>query len=182
MAVIVQRIVGSDHAGRFYPTLAGVGHFPAPDGGAAADHEGGIAALRLGLGPVGLDGGGTLRIGPRQVASPCQLEVIGRALARTQQELVALDLGAVGDSRHEAAMVETRFGLDVAETDGTLERLASTSGFPLCEILEELLTEGNHGMGAPVEIEFAVDLRSPPDEPGWFGLLQIRPVGLRRPS
>ena len=81
---------------------------------------------------------------------------------------------------------ERRFGLDAAESDGTLRALASTYSrdnhavydgvsrpgsrivtfapmlkhgtFPLAEILDDLVRAGEDGLGNPVEIEFAVRL------------------------
>jgi hypothetical protein len=39
---------------------------------------------------------------------------------------------------------------------------------------------GGWGMGAPVEMEFAVNLSVPPGKPKQFSMLQMRPLGLRR--
>ncbi|MBN1632593.1 MAG: histidine kinase [Ignavibacteria bacterium] len=47
--------------------------------------------------------------------------------------------------------------------------------FPLPNILELLLDMGSWGMGTPVEIEFAVNLSVPKDQPKEFGVLQMRP-------
>mgnify|MGYP000853831545 CR=1 FL=1 len=48
--------------------------------------------------------------------------------------------------------------------------------FPLPNILELLLDMGSWGMGTPVEIEFAVNLSVPKDQPKEFGVLQMRPL------
>ncbi len=50
--------------------------------------------------------------------------------------------------------------------------------FPLPEILELILELGTWGMGTHVEIEFAVNMKTPPDRPREFALLQIRPLVL----
>jgi len=50
--------------------------------------------------------------------------------------------------------------------------------FPLAKILEILLEVGSWGVGAPVEIEFAVNLDTPRGQPKEFGFLQMRPLAL----
>ncbi|MFZ0805325.1 MAG: histidine kinase, partial [Candidatus Sulfotelmatobacter sp.] len=102
---------------------------------------------------------------------------------------------------------ESRFGLDVAELDGTLPPVASTYSadnhavydglsrpgarvvtfapmlkhglFPLAAILELLVRAGEEALGNPVEIEFAVRLPQA-EELAEFGFLQIRPLTLSR--
>ena len=54
--------------------------------------------------------------------------------------------------------------------------------FPLAEVLDHLLEIGSWGMGAPVEIEFAVNLGTTPGAPREFGFLQMRPLALSRES
>ncbi len=48
--------------------------------------------------------------------------------------------------------------------------------FPLPDILELLLDMGSWGMGTPVEIEFAVNMSVPRNQPKEFGVLQMRPL------
>jgi len=52
--------------------------------------------------------------------------------------------------------------------------------FPLPDIMDLILEMGTLGMGAPVEIEFAVNLGTPPGQPKEFAFLQIRPLVLSR--
>jgi hypothetical protein len=52
--------------------------------------------------------------------------------------------------------------------------------FPLAEILKELLAVGAAGTSSPVEIEFAVNLDTPPGEPKEFAFLQLRPLSSNR--
>jgi hypothetical protein len=47
-------------------------------------------------------------------------------------------------------------------------------------ILDLLLQIGKEGTSAPVEIEFAVNLATPPGAPKEFGFLQLRPLALSR--
>jgi hypothetical protein len=48
--------------------------------------------------------------------------------------------------------------------------------FPLAEILDIILDIGTWGMGVPIEIEFAVNLKVSDDKPKEFALLQMRPL------
>jgi hypothetical protein len=107
-------------------------------------------------------------------------------------------------------MRESRFGLDVAERDGTLWPVGSTylseshqvwdgmsrpgvrlvtfapvlkhGVFPLADILGRLLEIGSRGMNHPAEIEFAVRLSRDPARPHEFGFLQMRPLTVLRES
>ena len=62
----------------------------------------------------------------------------------------------------------------------TLAPVLKHRSFPLAEILDRVLELGAWGMGAPVEIEFAVTLSTPAGAPREFGLLQLRPLALSR--
>jgi hypothetical protein len=54
--------------------------------------------------------------------------------------------------------------------------------FPLPEILDRILELASRGVGTPVEIEFAVNLNTPKNEPKEFAILQMRPLVLSRES
>jgi CheY-like chemotaxis protein len=195
MAVIVQRIVGRAHGTRFYPDLSGVARshnfYPTPP--LVADD--GIAAIALGLGRSVVGEGSCLRFSPRYPRHIPQFSSADDVLANSQRAFWGLDLA--GDT----GMRESRYELEVAELDGTLAALASTysrendaiydgiarpgvrvvsfasilkhDSFPLAPLLDRLLTLGRWGMGAPVEIEFAVELGSRE-----LAFLQIRPLAL----
>jgi hypothetical protein len=62
----------------------------------------------------------------------------------------------------------------------TFAHVLKTGIFPLPEILSYLLKLGSRGMGCHVELEFAVDLDTPPGQPKRFGFLQIRPMASAR--
>ena len=207
MAVILQRLVGSRHGSRFYPSFAGVARshnvYPTPP----LDAEDGIAAVALGLGRTVVDGENCLRFSPLHPQHILQFSAVDEALKYSQRFFWALEFPDATD-RALRNLREARFGLDAAEADGTLAPLASTyspenhalfdgvsrsgtrvvtfvpilkqGAFPLAGILNELLTLGREGMAGPVEIEFAVDLA--PDAGGKreFGFLQIRPLALDR--
>ena len=209
MAVILQQVVGRKHGARFYPDFSGVvrshNFYPVPPMSSAD----GIAAVALGLGREVIDGGKCLLFCPRYPRHLVQFSAVEDILANSQSEFWALDLDHGG--RHQgpvADLREVRFGLDVAEADGTLHMLGSTysadnhavydglsrSGirivsfagvlkhgvFPLAAILDQIIKIGGEALGRPVEIEFAVRLPDHPHETAEFGFLQMRPLVLSR--
>ncbi|HEX9739299.1 MAG TPA: histidine kinase, partial [Ignavibacteriaceae bacterium] len=58
----------------------------------------------------------------------------------------------------------------------TFAPILKHKAFPLAETLDLLLELGTWGMGVPVEIEFAVNLKTEPGKPKEFALLQMRPL------
>jgi CheY-like chemotaxis protein len=205
MAVILQRLVGASHRGRFYPDMAGVARshnfYPHPP----QRPEDGIAAVALGLGRTVVEEGAGLRFCPRYPRHLVERSTVSDLLENAQRSFWALDLeGSLDEAApHEA---EVRLATAEAEADGTLAMVASTyspeddtihdgtarSGvrvvtfapvlkqglFPLAEILDRLLELGAAGLGGPVEIEFAVNLAVPRGEPQEFGFLQLRPFAV----
>lgn len=195
MAVIIQRIVGEAHDDRFYPDIAGVARshnfYPTPPL-VATD---GIAAVALGLGRGVVGGGNCLRFCPRYPQHLIEFSSVKDVLANSQRTFWALDLARGGDMR------ESRFELEVAESDGTLAAVGSTyspendaiyeglsrpgvrivsfapvlkhDSFPLATILDRLLAIACWGLGAAVELEFAVDLARRE-----LAFLQLRPLAL----
>jgi CheY-like chemotaxis protein len=206
MAVILQQVVGTLHGQRFYPDFSGVvrshNFYPVPP----TNFDDGIAAVALGLGRTVVDGGKCLMFCPRYPKNLLQFSSVEDILANTQTEFCALELDAV-PPEGPGHLREARFGLDVAEKDGTLHAVASTYSadnqavydglsrpgarvvtfapmlklgmFPLAPILELLVRAGEEALGNPVEIEFAVRLPRG-EEPADFGFLQIRPLTLAR--
>lgn len=192
MAVVIQRLVGRAHNGRFYPDFAGVAqshnYYPLR----WLEPEDGIAAVALGLGETVVSGDRAYRFSPAHPELALQMATPEQALRTSQRRFYALDLGdpeAEIGSDESATLV--RLGLDAAEKDGTLEAVGATyspdndavydsiyrSGtrlvnfagvlkhrrFPLAPLLAELLAIGREGMGTPVEIEFAVLLAAKDD-------------------
>ena len=210
MAVIVQRLVGSEHKGKFYPDFAGVGKsfnfYPVPP----QKSDDGIALVALGLGKTVVEGGNTVRFCPRFPKHLLQFFSTKETLMHAQQDFFALDLNGKLDHHPESTKdpLVKRYDLLESEVDGTLFSVGSTyssedeavydgisrSGvrvvtfapilkhkmFPLPEILNMLLGLGTWGMGSPVEIEFAVNLSVPPDKPKEFAMLQMRPLVISR--
>jgi CheY-like chemotaxis protein len=209
MAVILQQVVGTIHGQRFYPDFSGVvrshNFYPVPP----MNYSDGIAAVALGLGRTVVDGGKCLAFCPRYPKHLLQFSSVDDILANSQRDFWALELDH-SEPRRDAVseLREERFGLEAAETDGTLHNVGSTysidnqvvydglsrSGtrvvsfapilkhgvFPLAPILEQLMRVGEDGFGRPVELEFAVRLPQDSREPAEFGFLQIRPLVLSR--
>ena len=199
MAVVLQRVVGGAHHGRFYPDLAGVArsynYYPL----APMRSEDGIAAVVLGLGEMVVSGQPCFRFCPRYPRNVVQFSSVPDILANAQREFLALELNQEGPG----GFVPARFDLDAAEKDGTLARVGSTFSpendavydgvsrpgvrlvtfapilkhglFPLAEILDTLLSAAVAATSVPVEIEFAVHF--PKAAPPEFGFLQLRPLG-----
>jgi len=205
MAVILQRVVGSVRGGRFYPDFSGVARshnfYPVPP----MEAGDGIAAVALGMGRTIVEGGACLRFCPRHPQHIPQFSSVEEILETTQRGFWALPLegGSAGGGMREEA-----FDLAAAEADGALAAVASTYSpendvvydgiarggtrivtfapilkqgqFPLPEILCALMEAGEQGMGAPVEIEFAVSLEALRGGCREFGFVQMRPLALTR--
>src|SRR5579859_6411907 len=203
MAVVLQQVVGRSHGQRFYPDFSGVvrshNFYPV----APMTYSDGIAAVALGLGRTVVDGGKCINFCPRYPRNLLQFSSVEDILANTQTEFCALELDGVPHDGGPGHLREMRFGLDVAEADGTLHAVGSTYSadnhavydglsrpgsrlvtfapmlklglFPLAGILEVLVRAGEDALGNPVEIEFAVSLAHG-EEPADFGSLQIRPL------
>jgi CheY-like chemotaxis protein len=210
MAVILQQVVGSFFAGRFYPDFSGVvrsrNFYPVPP----MAFEDGLAAVALGLGRTVVDGGKCLSFCPRYPAHLVQFSSVEDFLSESQTDFWALSLNHPSEETSPPGLREVRFSLDVAETDGTLDAVGSTysadndritdglgragvrvvtfapilkyGAFPLAGLLREIVKDGEDAFGQPVEIEFAVKLPRQEGELAQFGFLQIRPLVLSRES
>jgi CheY-like chemotaxis protein len=209
MAVIIQKMVGALHNNKFYPDFSGVGKsynfYPVQP----QTSQDGIVSVALGLGKTVVDGGNAMRFCPKYPLHLQQLSTIEETLRNNQNEFYALALTEHQNAiivTHD--MLVKKFDLQIAELDGTLNNVGSTYShennivadgisrqghrlvtfapilkgklFPLPEILELLLEMGSWGMGAPVEIEFAVNLSVPKGKPKEFSLLQMRPLVISR--
>lgn len=209
MAVIVQKMVGDPHDSKFYPDFSGVAKsynfYPI----APQKSQDGIVSVALGLGKMIVDGGITVRFCPKYPDNLLQFYSVKETLRNSQTEFFALDLESkLNDTADPGYTLLKKYELNEAERDGTLSYVGSTYSsendtihdglsrdgkrvvtfapilrnkiFPLPEIVELLLEMGNWGMGAPVELEFAVNISDSLLMPKEFGLLQIRPLVLSR--
>jgi CheY-like chemotaxis protein len=209
MAVIIQKLAGAEHENRFYPDIAGVAKsynfYPLPP----QKSSDGIVSAALGLGKTVVDGGNAVRFCPKYPTDLIQFYSVDETLNNSQKEFFALQLDARSGFELETHDVLVRkYGLDVAEQDGTLTYVGATystesdvitdglgrSGprvvtfgqmlrnrsFHLPQILELLLDMGTWGMGTPVEIEFAMVMSGRKEGPKEFALLQMRPLVVHR--
>jgi hypothetical protein len=209
MAVIIQKMIGAKHDHKFYPEFSGVAksfNFYPMSPQKPTD---GIVSVALGLGKTVVDGGNTVRFCPKYPTDLIQFYSTTESLDSSQKDFYALNLD--GNSNFGFVtydMLTEKFGLNVAEKEGTLNLIGATYSpendsisdgisrpgirivtfgpilkhklFPLPEIIELLLDMGTWGMGTPIEIEFAVNMSVNKDEPIQFGLLQMRPLVINR--
>ena len=209
MAVIVQKMVGRNREGLFYPDLAGVArsynYYPTPPM-TTAD---GIAAVALGLGKTVVEGAPCFRFCPRYPRHNVEFSTVEDMVKNSQRDFWALKMGMeAADPRWKEEGQLVRATLDVAERDGVMRWVGSTFSpennavydgmsregiplvsmapilkqglFPLADILEEILDVGSTGTSSPVEVEFAVNLNTPEGEPQEFAFLQLRPLAVNR--
>lgn len=205
MAVILQKLVGSKHGNRFYPTFSGVARshnfYPTEP----LKSEDGISIVALGLGKTVVEGEPSLSFCPRYPQHLIQFSSAKDIRNFSQNKFYYLELKDEQDQFSFGGEIFPNTGsLSNAKEDGTLDVLGSIyspendavydgtsrSGiplitfapilkhkiFPLPEILDTLVKVGYAGMSAPVEIEFAVDMNGPPGEPKNLGFLQMRPL------
>ncbi|MFO8051112.1 MAG: PEP/pyruvate-binding domain-containing protein [Thermoplasmatota archaeon] len=204
MAVVIQKLVGNDHQGSYYPIFSGVAQsnnfYPV----APLKREEGIASVALGLGRIVVEGEKVLSFSPEHPNVIQGFSSAEDVLKNSQDHFYSLDL------EHDVCY-DLKEGEDVtlvtnpifrAEEHGTLTKLASTydadddrirdgiehpgpkvitfAGIlkydmvPLVDILNTVLQIGKMGMGRNVEIEFASSLDKNGDPE--FYLVQIRPL------
>jgi CheY-like chemotaxis protein len=209
MAVIIQKVVGLERNGRFYPDFSGVGKsynfYPIPP----QKSEDGIAQVALGLGKIVVEGGNSVRFCPKYPKHLLQFYSTKETIKNAQQYFYAIDLMEEFCSPHsDPESFVKKFQLSKAEEDGTLYWLGSTYSpendevydgiaregsrivtfapvlkyetFPLAAILDLLLDICSWAMGSAVELEFACNLSVPPGRPKEFALLQMRPFVLNQ--
>jgi len=205
MAIVLQEVCGEQYDGMFYPTISGVARsvnfYPIPP----EKPNDGIANVAYGLGKYIVDGGLTLRFSPKYPKKVLQLSSPEMALKESQRQFYALDLqpksfypcidDGVNIMKNRIAVAEKHSSLPyVASTfdynsnqlrDGmfyegrrivTFSNILNHGVFPLASIINEALEMGHRAMNKHVEIEFAVNLDRPKDQPKIFNLLQIRPI------
>ncbi len=127
MAVLIQQVVGTAHGQRYYPDFAGVvrsrNFYPVEP----VTVKDGFAAVALGMGRAVVGGGKCLTFSPRYPRHLLQFSSVEDILANSQTEFWGLEL--TPRTHHEDPaddLREVSFPLKVAETDGTLHKLAST--------------------------------------------------------
>jgi hypothetical protein len=205
MAIIIQQLVGDTHGKYFYPAISGVGqsynYYPF----SKMKPEEGIATIALGLGKIVMEGQQTLRFSPKYPQLLPQRTTVDDFLKNAQQYFYALKKdGSVSEIEIDEDNTLMKRSVADAKEETVLKILSSTylpdehrirdtvnqAGhrvitfaqvlkyklFPLPDILREVLSMGERGMGCPVEMEFSVNLYPRKDRPGEFAILQVRPM------
>ena len=208
MAVIVQQLIGQAHRDLFYPAISGVAqsynYYPF----SRMKPEDGIVSMVAGLGKTVMQGGQSLRFSPRYPKLASRSTDVDNMLKELQGALYALRLkdestsltidedstlaiqqiaeaadnpvisflcGTYLPDEHRIRDSRHRQGVPVL----TFANLLKYDGFPLSQILTDILRIGQEAMGCPVEIEFSVNLclgaNCQPD----FAILQMRPMSAR---
>ncbi|NOU61439.1 PEP/pyruvate-binding domain-containing protein [Marinifilum caeruleilacunae] len=204
MAVIIQEVVGQEYNGKFYPNISGVAqsynYYPF----SYMKPEDGFSVMAIGLGKYVVGGEKTHRFCPEH--PKLQLASIEDQIKDSQKYFYAIDMekeniDLVNDGEDA---VTVKYELAEAEKDGNLLHCASVYDFqndrlepdlnlrgprvvdfanilkynqvPIAHALSVLLNIFKQAMGAPVEIEYAVDLSKGKDGNPTFHLLQIKPL------
>ncbi|MGF7140449.1 PEP/pyruvate-binding domain-containing protein [Roseimarinus sediminis] len=205
MAVIIQEVVGHEYNQKYYPHISGIAqsynYYPV----AYMEPSDGFSVAGVGLGMYVVGGEKSFRFCPRYPKiNPASVNDLMRD---TQVEFYAIDMTRSEfdlDSEGEMATIK-KFPIREAEKDGTITHLVSTYDFendmllpgtqklgprvidfanvlkydhiPLADSLHLLLSIFKEAMGAPVELEYSVDLDKS-DENGQptLYLLQIKPL------
>jgi len=205
MAVLVQKLTGSEQNGLFYPAITGqassFNFYPV----SRMKAEEGIALICLGFSSSEETKRQALRFCPAHPELLPQFSTVDDILKNAQRSFYAIDMQAARrqvDADTRAILVRR----DIEEGCGQppIDAMCSTyipaenrirdsltaSGypvltfapilkhrrFPLAAILADLLDACREGMGGPVEIEFGVNLRGDAETPDEFHLLQVRPM------
>jgi hypothetical protein len=205
MAVVVQDVTGTQHGGRFYPTLSALArsynHYPVP----GTHREDGVVSLALGLGKTISDGDHVWSYCPNRPLAPPPFKSNDELLKYTQTRFWAVNVGdpPPPDPLREAACLQ-RLGLADAESDGTLSFLASTydassdqlragvSGkgpraltfapllesrtIPFTPMMDSLLELSCNVFNGEAEIEIAANLDTQNALPMEVSFLQVRPM------
>ena len=205
MAVILQKIVGKNRNGYFYPVLSGMARSYNFYSVGRIKPEEGIAYTALGLGKTVMEGENCLFFSPSNPQVLPQFSTPQDYLRNTQHEFFAVDLTSPLVFPCKGGDIGlTKLRMIESEQHGVLKYVGSTysadndriySGigrkgtrivtfdpilkskiFPLDGILKYLLQLGSGAMNVPVEVEFAAEINNDPDRPNEFRLLQIRPM------
>ncbi|MDP7560555.1 MAG: PEP/pyruvate-binding domain-containing protein, partial [Planctomycetota bacterium] len=119
MGVVIQRLFGRDHDGKYYPSFAGVArsHNYYPFG--PVEPNDGVCTVALGLGRTVVEGGAGLRFCPRHPLVQPEYSLVEDVLENAQRNFYALrlDCSVEGVEGH-GTFESSRFDLQVADEDG----------------------------------------------------------------
>lgn len=201
MGVILQEVVGNECNGKYYPNISGVAQSYNFYPFSYIKPEDGFAVIALGLGAYVVGGEKTHRFCPR--FPKLQLASIQDMIRDSQKYFYAVDMTRtdynLSEDGEDAAIKS--YDLKDIEADGNLQHCASVYDFvndricfdfsvrgprivnfpnilqydyiPLASTLDILLDIFSQAMGAPVEMEFAVNKEN---EEWKFYVLQIKPL------
>ncbi|MCW3804390.1 PEP/pyruvate-binding domain-containing protein [Plebeiibacterium marinum] len=204
MAVIIQKMIGDKAHNRFYPHISGIAqsynYYPF----SYMKPEDGFAVIGVGLGKYVVGGEKAWRFCPKY--PNLELNSIQDQIKDSQTHFYAIDLkkSNCDISNAEEDTFIQKLLIREAEEDGNLRLCASVYDYnydrivnnlnkrgprilnfanilkyeytPLAKSLELLLKYFKQAMGAPVEIEFAVDLNPGKNDLPTLYLLQIKPL------
>jgi DNA-binding NarL/FixJ family response regulator len=209
MAVIIQQVTGSRYQEFFYPAISGVAQsynfYPVSH----MKPEEGIAHIALGLGKTVVEGGTALRFSPKYPQFLTQFSSVEDILKNAQRNFYALNMSTAcydpgscddvnlvkleADNAKDHPLVMMLSSSFIPEENRVRDTLIpgghpiitfagvlKYNSFPLSEILTDILEIVRMGMGCPVEIEFAANLHTDPDQKPEFCVLQIRPMSVGR--
>ena len=205
MAILVQKLTGTEHQGLFYPAITGqassFNFYPV----ARMQAEEGIALINLGFGSSDETKRRALRFCPTHPQLLPQFSTVDDILKNAQCFFYAIDMDTarrqvdadahalivrrdINDYRDHpsiAALCSTYMPEENRLRDSlsqkgypvlTFAPVLKHKLFPLADILADLLQACEQGMGGPVEIEFGVNLVGTAESLDEFHLLQIRPM------
>ncbi len=208
MAVVIQKAVGRERNGYFYPVLSGIARSYNFYSIGNIKPEEGIAYVALGLGKTVVEGENCLYFSPSNSQVTPQFSSARDYLKNSQKDFFAIDMtnpAVFPMPGGESGMA--RISIQVAEEDGSLAFVGSTyspendriySGvgrkgvkivtfdpilksrlFPLDDIIRFLLNMASRAMNCPIEIEFAGELYpSSEKKRNEFYFLQVRPMAV----
>jgi len=209
MAVIIQKVVGTNIDGYYYPHISGVAQsynfYPL----ASLKQEQGIASLALGLGHWIVNSRQSFKYCPQKPKKDFFPPDVFMDNSQKQFYAINMNNNNFDLIQGEQATFST-LDLEDAQQQGTLKNIASVwdmqdqkirynnsyqgikvlnfarivkfNKYPVSEIVRELLEIGEKAFGVPVEIEFAVNLSHEPQKDIFptFYLLQIRPLSVHK--
>jgi len=205
MAIIIQELIGSVNNDIFYPSFSGVAqsynYYPVSH----QKREEGIVNVAVGLGYSVVRGDNVLRFSPYHPGIIPDFSTPEGVIENSQREAYVLNIKnkdiILTEKEDEtlnkisiSEIVKDETINDIISTydkeDGMIRdsftkegpHLITFSGvlkydtFPLSNILKEILEVGEKSMGAPVEIEFAVNFYKDKRRRPVFAIIQIRPL------
>jgi len=189
MAVIIQQLGGEQYGNYFYPAVSGVAqsynYYPL----SYMKAEEGIAFISVGLGKTVVEGYTSLRFSPKYPKFLPQFSTVENILDLSQKYFFALDMKGFPETIRSSGDLDL-IKLDIDDgmghqpgrffsstyypDDHKIRDTFNASGYPVLtfarllkhsylsvpNIICEILELGRKGMGCPVEIEFAIDLKT----------------------